>query len=201
MARDTETKILDAAYQSFLAQGFKPTTTKQVAQRSGVNESTIFRRYGSKDNLFRRVLEYHVSERLAFSPTSDDNGPLLDGIAEVVEDLLILLTGQVPAFRLLIKGSLMEEDLLRDVDRRLRGLQHGMWQYLTGLRDRGRLRSTDYGPIVELLFGLVQLRAFEISVADAWEEGPVLEAAVRDAAREIAVFIVDRWGLATEGGR
>jgi len=44
----TDDRILDAAEELFAAHGFGGTTTRGLAQRAGVNEVTLFRRFGSK---------------------------------------------------------------------------------------------------------------------------------------------------------
>jgi AcrR family transcriptional regulator len=53
----TETAILDAAQQLFLAHGYVPTTLAQVAEHAGVATRTVFVRFGSKVALFRRVID------------------------------------------------------------------------------------------------------------------------------------------------
>lgn len=44
----TEDRILDAAEELFASHGYTATTTRALAQRAGVNEVTLFRRFGSK---------------------------------------------------------------------------------------------------------------------------------------------------------
>jgi AcrR family transcriptional regulator len=53
----TETAILDAAEQLFLAQGYVPTTLVQIAEAAGVATRTVFVRFDSKVALFRRVVD------------------------------------------------------------------------------------------------------------------------------------------------
>lgn len=53
----TETAILDAAQDLFLAQGYVPTTLAQIGERAGVATRTVFVRFGSKVALFRRVID------------------------------------------------------------------------------------------------------------------------------------------------
>lgn len=54
---DTDKAILDAAMMMFAEKGFTATTTRQIAQRAGVNEVTLFRHFHSKGELFHRILE------------------------------------------------------------------------------------------------------------------------------------------------
>ncbi|ERN41513.1 transcriptional regulator [Rubidibacter lacunae KORDI 51-2] len=50
-------RIVDAAIELFASQGFAATTTKQIADRAGVNEVTLFRNFGSKHDLLLAVVE------------------------------------------------------------------------------------------------------------------------------------------------
>ena len=38
--------VLAAAVSVFAEKGYRTTTTKEIAERAGVNEVTLFRRYG-----------------------------------------------------------------------------------------------------------------------------------------------------------
>ena len=51
-----ETAILDAAREAFLERGFS-VPTSEIAKRAGVSEGSIFKRYGTKAQLFSAALE------------------------------------------------------------------------------------------------------------------------------------------------
>jgi AcrR family transcriptional regulator len=53
---DTEQKILEAALKVFAEKGYKGATTKLIAEESGFSEFTLFRKFKSKENLFKLVL-------------------------------------------------------------------------------------------------------------------------------------------------
>jgi AcrR family transcriptional regulator len=48
--------ILDAALRLFSQKGFLGATTRQIAREAGVAEVTLFRRFGSKEELFAEVI-------------------------------------------------------------------------------------------------------------------------------------------------
>ncbi|OLP16401.1 TetR family transcriptional regulator [Leptolyngbya sp. 'hensonii'] len=50
-------RLVEAALQLFASQGVTETTTRQIADLAGVNEVTLFRRFGSKHGLLLAVLE------------------------------------------------------------------------------------------------------------------------------------------------
>ena len=57
MAHGTEEKIMDAALKEFAEKGYAGAKTKVIAERSGLSEMTLFRRFKTKKNLFNHVLK------------------------------------------------------------------------------------------------------------------------------------------------
>jgi AcrR family transcriptional regulator len=51
----TDQQILDAARDAFLAEGFQASTI-DIARRAGVSHGTLFKRFATKDALFRAAL-------------------------------------------------------------------------------------------------------------------------------------------------
>lgn len=60
MTDKTEQKIMDAALEIFAKNGFKSSTTKVIAEKSGFTEMTLFRKFNTKRNLYERVLKQNV---------------------------------------------------------------------------------------------------------------------------------------------
>jgi AcrR family transcriptional regulator len=54
---ETRRGILRAAEESFASAGFVGATTRQVAARAGVNVATLHYHFGSKEKLYRAVLD------------------------------------------------------------------------------------------------------------------------------------------------
>ena len=78
--RSTRDRILDSALFLFSEQGFKGATTKAIAAQAGVNESTLFRNFSSKENLFRTLVERETDlrEALANLPEPGSGNPVAD---------------------------------------------------------------------------------------------------------------------------
>src|SRR6201999_3463587 len=55
--RRTEARILDAAAGAFAADGYKRTTIRAVASAAGVDAGLVMHYFGSKQELFRRVID------------------------------------------------------------------------------------------------------------------------------------------------
>jgi AcrR family transcriptional regulator len=56
MAKSSRESLIQAALELFLEQGVNQTTTRQIADRAGVNEVTLFRNFGNKYGLLQAVL-------------------------------------------------------------------------------------------------------------------------------------------------
>lgn len=56
-AEDRRVQIIETATPLFARQGFEGTTTRQIAERAGVNEAIIFRHFPSKEELYWAVIE------------------------------------------------------------------------------------------------------------------------------------------------
>ena len=52
MTDKTKQKILNAALKIFAREGYKSATTKSIAEESGFTETTLFRKFDTKENLF-----------------------------------------------------------------------------------------------------------------------------------------------------
>lgn len=59
-----EEKILNAAMKVFSKNGYNGSTTIKIAREANVNEITIFRKFKSKENLLKAVVENNLTETL-----------------------------------------------------------------------------------------------------------------------------------------
>src|SRR6201994_893588 len=55
--RRTEARILDAAAGAFVADGYERTTIRAVASAAGVDAGLVMHYFGSKQQLYRRVID------------------------------------------------------------------------------------------------------------------------------------------------
>jgi AcrR family transcriptional regulator len=54
--KDTKTRLLEATLRLISEKGFLGASTREIAHEAGVSELTLFRHFGSKDNLFEEML-------------------------------------------------------------------------------------------------------------------------------------------------
>ena len=75
--RRTEARILDAATQLFLAAGYERTTIRAVASAAGVDAGLVMHYFGSKQELFQRVIELAPVPEVSGAPEQ-----ILAGLAD-----------------------------------------------------------------------------------------------------------------------
>lgn len=99
-----EEKVFTATVKVFVANGYENTTIKNIAGEAGINEATLYRKYGTKASLIERALEDRLSDtpldRLVY--TGDLNADLLAIVQAHLEthqahsEILSALLSQVP---------------------------------------------------------------------------------------------------------
>jgi AcrR family transcriptional regulator len=57
LAMEIRDRILDAAIRVFAETGYRGATTRRIAQLADVNEVTLFRNFGSKEELLQQALQ------------------------------------------------------------------------------------------------------------------------------------------------
>lgn len=67
---DTDARIVAAAMKLFEERGYAATTTRAIAESAGVNEVTLFRRFGTKAGVLAAI--GRVWEQTGPPPTLDD---------------------------------------------------------------------------------------------------------------------------------
>lgn len=86
-------KILKTAIRLFAQNGFRGTTTKEIALAAGVNEVTIFRHFATKQELYAAILDIKSNERVVkswvealhpFAERCDDKGLFLFVAKEIL---------------------------------------------------------------------------------------------------------------------
>jgi len=88
----TEKKILDAALKIFAERGYDGAKTKLIAKESGFTEMTLFRKFGTKENLFHTVLMVNYDRITAdivqiFSQPLDESQDLLKFLIEAIIEM------------------------------------------------------------------------------------------------------------------
>lgn len=147
MGRDqTHQRILDAATAEFAQKGYSGATTRGIATRAGVNELTLFRHFGSKDELMAAVLR-SAPATIALSEgviAQMNKLPPQEALLEFARHALEYLTERVPWLRV----ELVEPERTHQATSEHRfGIYALVADYFRGLQASGAMRP-DTDPLV-----------------------------------------------------
>jgi AcrR family transcriptional regulator len=120
---DARRRILEAALEMFAAEGYEGASTRQLADRAGVNLPAIQYYFGSKEGLFRAVIDAIIQQTeahmaalaprvsTALQRSDTPRGELLELLCSMLEEFVSLVTGgtQVESKRLLFARAEVED--------------------------------------------------------------------------------------------
>jgi AcrR family transcriptional regulator len=132
---DLRARILDAAGRLFCECGVRGTTTRRIATEAGVNEVTLFRQFGSKEQLLREAIVRNWAEVECPRPPEFPVEPLAEVTAWALE-----FAGQLRTAASLIRTSLGEfeqhPEILPPSGSPTARAAASLMAYLNQLRDR-----------------------------------------------------------------
>ena len=114
-------KIIEVAITSFAEKGYSNTSTSEIAKKAGVAEGTIFKHYGTKENLLLSIMVPFLKD---FFPTMADEliGELMNDKCSFEEFLRALLTNRSAffsenreIFQVFIKEMFYKEELRNEL--------------------------------------------------------------------------------------
>lgn len=86
-AGDVDRRLLDAAFELFLAQGFAGTSCEAVARLAGAGKASLYARFANKDQLFEAVIRRHSGTLPQIEPLPSGL-PLAERLRLAGEDML-----------------------------------------------------------------------------------------------------------------
>jgi AcrR family transcriptional regulator len=114
-------KIIEVAITSFAEKGYSNTSTSEIAKKAGVAEGTIFKHYGTKENLLLSIMVPFLKD---FFPTMVDEliGELMNDKYSFEEFLRALITNRSAflsenreIFQVFIKEMFYKEELRNEL--------------------------------------------------------------------------------------
>jgi len=194
---DRREQILEVATALFAQQGFQGTTTKVIAEKSGVTEALIFRHFPSKEELYWAVIERKIEcaaplERLL--ENLEAGGDDLDVLSRVAFEVLERRAKDQTLSRLLLYSALEKHELSERFFRNYianyfevlarfvrQGIAAGRFRKVDPLlAARGFLGMVIYHSWIQELFGGKVVQDFDLQVvsrtlARIWLQGVRVE--------------------------
>ena len=181
-------RILSAATELFLDNGYGDTSIDAIVERSGGSKATLYSYFPAKDELFRAVIDANVSIRDV--PELESEGDVRSElVAFAVRRMSVVFSKQHRSLVRLIVG---ERERFPDIARMYyeRGPLRSrsfLTEYMTLLKDRAVLAIEDPAESAEVLIGML---FFEWYLTQLYLAEPP---PTREAMRERAERVVDRF--------
>ena len=139
-ADDTRQRILQAAARVFSEKGYARATTRALAAAAGVNEVTLFRHFGNKQNLFAAVMEQFGGPAVTTTLEAQLTGDCSQDLRTVGIQLLNLLLERGDALRLMLCEASHFPEVQAVMVQNPRQIRRMLASYITRQIEQGRLR-------------------------------------------------------------
>jgi AcrR family transcriptional regulator len=187
---DIRTKILDAALQVFAEQGYRGATTRRIAQEADVNEVTLFRHFGSKEELMRAAVQHAAQADEAWLPDVPER-PYAE-LVRWARDHYRRLSQRAPMIRACLGESNEHPEMMQRVSHGPVRVGGELRRYLSQLCE-GQEKNGSRG--VDVAAGMLMSMLFTDAIGR--ESMPQLfPIAVRDAPARYAEFVLRALGVA-----
>jgi AcrR family transcriptional regulator len=103
---DTKQKIIEASIHVFTEKGYLGSSTKAISEKAQVAEVTLFRKFGTKQNLFEAMLRYTLGRELSDSSDVDMGLELTAFTKQLLHNRLTLISSHINLVRMIIQESL-----------------------------------------------------------------------------------------------
>jgi AcrR family transcriptional regulator len=169
--------ILDAVVAMVVAHGYAGATTRQIASAAGVNEVTLFRRFGNKRQMVLAAVHRSVGQlgERAFTASGDLEADLL----QVLEYYVALFRSRASLPLVLILEASRNPEL-EGLLREPLGLQIGLRSLIEEYQRSGRLVSEPPAQAANALLGPVLAYGVDVQLGIAISGGPPQPAELLD---------------------
>lgn len=188
-ARATRSRLIRAALDLFTGQGFRATTTPEIAQRAGVAEATIYRHFPGKDALLiAACVEAQAYGRslVAMEEAEHDRaGDSRAALARIARRLVEGAERDPALLRMLLRPP--EEALLEEPPRRaMREFRAALEQVVAAGKQRGQIRSGSAELWAAVWLALVGFLVERVAAKEWTREHPNVEQTLEAAWEAIA---------------
>lgn len=140
-AERTRRRLIEAAAQLFGQQGYAGTTTRSIAEAADVTEVTLFRHFGSKENLLDAVIEQYAGPALNATWQAHLSGDYRQDLLQLAQLLMRSLLERKEALRLMFCETGTFPELRERMARNPRQMRQLLAQYLQQQMKRGLVRD------------------------------------------------------------
>lgn len=187
---EKQQKIVETAIQMFAEKGFASTSTSEIAKAAGVAEGTIFRHFGSKENLLFSVIVPFLLDSVPAIAEEFIKGVLIvpyqsfeSFLTALIKDRLEFIKENREIFKILVAELLHRDDLREQL---ISFFQRSPYQHVMSIFDtfkqRGELidlpNATLFRTMFTQVFGYFMVR-FTLMPDFDWDDSLEAEHLVR----------------------
>lgn len=182
----TRERIMKAALELFSKQGYFKTTTREIADLAEINELTLFRHFGTKENLFQQTTQAYVQDiNIKGEIEQFKNQPFEDSIREIALDYLEFCQQNTQLYKIQMHLSDNMKDFVRL--KLSRGYQIELKEYFTELKNEDKINGNPEKMSVILINSILGAFTIYVLTNNTFTDIP-LEALVVEQADQFAQY-------------
>ncbi|MFB7118700.1 TetR/AcrR family transcriptional regulator [Bacillus tropicus] len=160
-------KVMEAATLLFGEKGYTATTIREVAEKAGVSELTIFRNFKNKENLFRESIILRTTPVALLEEIEEQfTGDLQKDLTKVAETYIqtnLPKLNYIWAALLESRQNSEMKTLLHELNSHL--VNH-LEKYLKQLGEAGHISPCNYRLIANMFYGQLFLYIMNVSITE-----------------------------------
>ncbi|MBT3190535.1 MAG: TetR/AcrR family transcriptional regulator [Anaerolineae bacterium] len=136
-------RILEAAAESFQTLGYARTTTQAIADKAGVAEVTLFRHFGDKQTLFKKIIQ-QIGGGVNFELLEEKlSGDLEADLTTISQHALHFFITQQDAIRMLMFESVHFPEMKVALAQNPNGMIELLVRYFAKQHDASKVQVSD----------------------------------------------------------
>lgn len=161
---DTSQKIIDATMELIKEKGYVATTTKDIANRSNINECTIFRKFnGKKDIVLSGMDQEKWRANVSKAVFQDVKWELRSDLEMFMRNYLERVTPDFVSLSIGLRAPQIYEDTMPYVMKIPDAFLQSLVSYFKAMHEKGKIGSYDFESlamtILSSTFGFTFLKA------------------------------------------
>lgn len=176
---DKEVRILNAAINAFADKGFEATRTREIAERAGIAEGTIFRYFPNKNAILEsmvplliRVLQPKIGKPIEDILNLNPEMPIDRILVAVLKDRLQMIHDNGRFIKSVLPSLIHRAPLMQQLRQSLLPLIEG---YVVQVVERGKARG-ELDKSVDARLAMTQLFGFVLAYSATQSANPEREA-------------------------
>lgn len=152
---DTRGRILQAAVKLIVEQGYARTSTRAIAAEADVNEVTLFRHFGSKENLFHEMVErYSDLSQLIDAMLKPLTGDYRGDMLHIGRIFMQVMLERSDVIRLILCEAAHFPEVREVMAQNPRRLRLALADYLRGQMEKDVVRRQDPELAAQAFYGM-----------------------------------------------